>query len=570
MENFSSPSFINENNELANAKRALSDYRNQLIQREELCKKFNTTISILETKLSISAKNLDDVKNENFDYKSGILQLEISNKKKQEAIMQLTQTIDNYSIDLKSKQNLIEEINTQLNELKLNENVKLSDVEVQIKLEQQLNEHLQTIKALTLTFETQVKSLEQNFLLETEQLQIQIQKLQEEVSFQIELEKELIQKVEEKQSLIESLTQTNFEIQNNPSFENLIHEWEEKFKNSQSQIESYQIQNTELSTLNATYTEQITKITNELNYINDKQTNEFAEKQKLSQSQLDSYQLQNIELTSQNISYLEQIKNLKLQIELNQGKKDDFLEKETQLNTHIQSQTAITQQLQTQITELEQNKINLLTNNDQLKVELHNQQLQNSYLIDYVNHISFELESTFDIYKSTQQLEFDKLVVENELLIEEVETQANQFTTSYEALQSQLNNSISSVKELQNAVFQKSEEINQLKIEFEESEAKFNNQELTQTLININHKRCSLLQEKGEIADQLLKMNHTISTILYHLKSNDVQVVEFNNSTNLSILANELILPNQTNEVIEVQIGELVQEIDKCISLLSA
>ena len=85
----------------------------------------------------------------------------------------------------------------------------------------------------------------------------------------------------------------------------------------------------------------------------------------------------------------------------------------------------------------------------------------------------------------------------------------------------------------------------------------------------LNDERMTLLDEKEQMANQLLKMNDTVGQLSQHVESENIDVTGLNNHRKNIILANNL---GETNEKshIKGQINDLVREIDKCIALLSA
>jgi len=85
----------------------------------------------------------------------------------------------------------------------------------------------------------------------------------------------------------------------------------------------------------------------------------------------------------------------------------------------------------------------------------------------------------------------------------------------------------------------------------------------------LNDQRLALLDEKEQMANQLLKMNEVIGTISQHVESERIDVTSLNNHRKNVILANNSgATPNQSS--MKEQINDLVREIDKCIALLSA
>ena len=85
----------------------------------------------------------------------------------------------------------------------------------------------------------------------------------------------------------------------------------------------------------------------------------------------------------------------------------------------------------------------------------------------------------------------------------------------------------------------------------------------------LNDERMTLLDEKEQMANQLLKMNDTVGLLSQHVESENIDVTDLNNHRKNVILANNLSATNEKSHL-KGQINDLVREIDKCIALLSA
>lgn len=85
----------------------------------------------------------------------------------------------------------------------------------------------------------------------------------------------------------------------------------------------------------------------------------------------------------------------------------------------------------------------------------------------------------------------------------------------------------------------------------------------------LSQERLTLLNEKEEMANQLLKMNDVIGQISHQVEANQIDVVDLNNHRKNVILAGNSG-GTDDRSAMKKQINELVREIDKCISLLSA
>ncbi|MCC6370778.1 MAG: hypothetical protein IT236_07235, partial [Bacteroidia bacterium] len=85
----------------------------------------------------------------------------------------------------------------------------------------------------------------------------------------------------------------------------------------------------------------------------------------------------------------------------------------------------------------------------------------------------------------------------------------------------------------------------------------------------LNDERLVLLEEKEQMANQLLKMNDVIGSISHQVESEEIDVTNLNNHRKNVILATNSGGANEKSQMKE-QINDLVREIDKCIALLSA
>lgn len=86
----------------------------------------------------------------------------------------------------------------------------------------------------------------------------------------------------------------------------------------------------------------------------------------------------------------------------------------------------------------------------------------------------------------------------------------------------------------------------------------------------LNDERLGLLNEKEEMANQLLKMNEVVSNISQNIDSQSIDVTGLNNHRKNIILAKSSGGVTDEKTAMKKQINELVREIDKCIALLSA
>jgi predicted nucleic acid-binding Zn-ribbon protein len=86
---------------------------------------------------------------------------------------------------------------------------------------------------------------------------------------------------------------------------------------------------------------------------------------------------------------------------------------------------------------------------------------------------------------------------------------------------------------------------------------------------SLNDQKLALLDEKEQMANQLLKMNDVVGSISQQVDSERIDVSSLNNHRKNVILANNSEGVSEKPQMKE-QINDLVREIDKCIALLSA
>jgi chromosome segregation ATPase len=91
---------------------------------------------------------------------------------------------------------------------------------------------------------------------------------------------------------------------------------------------------------------------------------------------------------------------------------------------------------------------------------------------------------------------------------------------------------------------------------------------LFKQIAELNDQKMTLLDEKEQMAAQLLKMNEVVNSISQQVDSERIDVTSLNNHRKNVILATNSD-GNQGSQMKE-QINDLVREIDKCIALLSA
>jgi len=166
--------------------------------------------------------------------------------------------------------------------------------------------------------------------------------------------------------------------------------------------------------------------------------------------------------------------------------------------------------------------------------------------------------------------------IQNTELIEELNAQVNTLLNEKDVLIAELNEMSGSVKELNTYITGLNEKMLAYETEIESIKSKASNEEqdafidrLFKQIDGLNDERLVLLEEKEQMANQLLKMNDVISNISQHVDTEKINVTDLNNHRKNVILATNSNDHKERSEMKE-QINDLVREIDKCIALLSA
>lgn len=184
--------------------------------------------------------------------------------------------------------------------------------------------------------------------------------------------------------------------------------------------------------------------------------------------------------------------------------------------------------------------------------------------------------SAAELHQIKQQLEIKEtellnLRTENAILVERVES----LSRENEQLRAELQNMNESVLTLK-------QNIESLNLRLSENEAQLQSvsvkdsaeqdafiDRLFKQIDELNDQRLALLDEKEQMANQLLKMNEVVGNISQNVESQKIDVSNLNNyRKNVILASNSETTDNQQS--MKEQINDLVREIDKCIALLSA
>ena len=196
---------------------------------------------------------------------------------------------------------------------------------------------------------------------------------------------------------------------------------------------------------------------------------------------------------------------------------------------------------------------NLEANNAALNIEL--SQLKNEVA---VLRVQVQSSSESGIQLGTLQQNLDAVVAEKLSLSKEVDvlqSVVSGLNESVAAMNDKINDYEAEIESLRNSA------------KVEEQEAFIDR--LFKQIDGLNDQKLALLDEKEQMANQLLKMNDVIGSISQQVDSEQIDVTSLNNHRKNVILANNSGGANEKTHMKE-QINDLVREIDKCIALLSA
>ena len=160
---------------------------------------------------------------------------------------------------------------------------------------------------------------------------------------------------------------------------------------------------------------------------------------------------------------------------------------------------------------------------------------------------------------STLQGDYDHLLS----LKSNLELDLENYKSSAQELNSQ-------VSELNTTISKYETEISDLKSSTKAAEQDAFIDRLFKQLDLLTDERLSLLNEKEEMSNQLLKMNETVASISQHVDSHSIDTSELDSHRKNVILAGGSSNNSSDKTIMKKQINELVREIDKCIALLSA
>jgi chromosome segregation ATPase len=166
--------------------------------------------------------------------------------------------------------------------------------------------------------------------------------------------------------------------------------------------------------------------------------------------------------------------------------------------------------------------------------------------------------------------------VQSQELVEELSAQVSLLQSEKDSFMAELGLLNDNVKDLNSHITGLNAKALAYELEIDQLKSKSTSEEqdafidrLFLQIDGLNNERLVLLEEKEQMANQLLKMNDVISNISQHVDSEKINVTDLNNHRKNIILATNSNDHKERSEMKE-QINDLVREIDKCIALLSA
>jgi len=680
-----------EYNEL---KRSLSDYRNQLIMRDEDCKRLQVTIDVLNTKLLVLERDNSSYKSELASFKDLKDSIHEQLTAKQEEIELRLQEIEGLKFELSG---IASSYESKINALR--ENAALENAAISSAYEKQLDELKSTshyretgirdefenrISELSATwfereqslfaskdssldelrtqYENQIESIRKEYTEQLSQLssdsELQLNKItnshREEVT---ELENIWAERLADKQAGYESqivqlrdekqviLAESQSTVETKLS--EVVSAYEEKLSNilihsnAQNTKLNDELQNlqSELKhTIDAlerseqfgqTKTLELNNLTDELNGLKEELVNEAGRYAEL-KSDFEIFR-QNSSLSDSDkvVEMNAQIERLNLEITNMSLVFQDATNQLAEAENRIESKNKELGVLQARLTELETKRSNVEDDFEVFKTEfqltiqeeLDARALEYQKLLSENTHLISEIEQSSSRSEalaselSLMKDEHEQMRLQSLAKSEDFKESLSLKQTEIESLQENLSRMISEHQELrlenqvlndklqQNSTILQSEnqtllsQITELKhmvsgLEQKLSEANAKNEafekeiqqlslgqsqeehdafvdRLFKQIDHLNDQRLALLDEKEQMAGQLLKMNEAIGSISQQVDNESIDVTGLNNHRKNVILAGNSSR-NEDVSGMKEQINNLVREIDKCIALLSA
>lgn len=542
--------------EYTELKRSLSDYRNQLISRDEDCKRLQVTIDILNTKLVVmerdntafkaelsTLKELRDTVNEQLESKQAEM----------DAVIQRFSIVQN-QFDAERQQ-----FNVQISELK--DRAEADRTQLDESWQFRTNQVIEKSKSELEALKAEFVSISEHREFE---LNAQIQQLHAQLNTQkLELEQQLTsewnQKEAEYNAVINSIRSEKQDLET--SLANEILNIEDKHKSNIEALQSAYLSRFESdkSAIIQQYEEKLAQVVLQANTQNDKWSSAVSQQDIFINAlapQLEQIVAQ-LGISSEMDAELSTDQKINLLLQNLQGATANLIGTQNQqAQTHASEIQAIQSSFE-QERQLAQHDISakqsaydeLLLDNTSLNAELDALQLQQSQLSENIAILNLELEEARNMSRGKAQD------------IQDIITEKN---FEFIALQSEL----AALRE-EISIYKREQQNNQSAFNVSEQQLQSQVSELEEANGALQREHLKLLNEKDQLANQLIRMNEILSGLSQNVDSQNINVDA------LQAHRKNVILASESGEIkdkshMKEQIHELVREIDKCIALLGA
>lgn len=516
-------------------RRSLSDYRNQLIMRDEDCKRLQVTIDVLNTKLVVMERDNNNYKSELASFKELRGSIKEQLQAKQEEIDQRLELIETLKSELNS---VSAEYELKIQEIKVEANYTLENVksDYNLQIEELKTNSYYKESGIKDEFENRLNELSSNWADKEQSLILNHQ--DEIVAVKQAYEQQITFLKNDYNSQIHSLSSNNqsevdsLKVSGQLALESLENEYTQKIESLEN---SY---NNQIIELKAEIEIQKNSITHEFTLIIENLKNEYCIKEK--------------ELIS---SYETQIEELNNKANLSSD----------ELNSYFQSQI-------NNLKSEHENLVNELTNGyeEKLSNALIHSNAQNSKFSEELNKYQLDSEQANEKIKEltafieSQNTEFENL--KSQLFNYEIQLndEANKFI--------QLTNEFDLFK--QNSLLSNSEQVNTLNLQIENLNNEISNLSslLEITTNNLGETEVSLELRNQEIinaSNQIEALNNQVSKFEHELSEKGIEFKQFKEE--VENLAKQQILDKDIEfQKLLVENSSLINEIDSAQDKIDA
>jgi chromosome segregation ATPase len=162
-----------------------------------------------------------------------------------------------------------------------------------------------------------------------------------------------------------------------------------------------------------------------------------------------------------------------------------------------------------------------------------------------------------------------EMVEELSAQVQQLSQERDAFHAELDVVNEQVKGFVETIRDLNDKIAFYDDELAKMRAKEATEEQEAFIDRLFKQIDGLNDERLVLLEEKEQMANQLLKMNDVISNISQHVDAEHINVQDLNNHRKNVILATNSNDQEERSQMKE-QINDLVREIDKCIALLSA